>query len=257
MSLLIRLDSTMVPTQTSHNFMIQYLRPIQINETWEMALIKTNLWYSWYNVSVEYNNNIIRYNNGALWRSNITIPNGQYTITQLNDYLHSIMKTNGDYTVVGGIDTFDINILPNFSTLHVDIVITNSYKLDLTLSDFNLLLGFTQIIVSSTQEGANVANINRDINSIQLHCNVAAGSYENTIDSNILYSFVPNSPPGSNIEVNPQPKLIYLPLRRRDIINEISIYFTDNLNRPLNLNGEPVSVLLHFRKAPTSYLRND
>ncbi len=35
----------------------------------------------------------------------------------INDYLHTVMKANGDYTVVGGEDVFDVNIVPNVGTM--------------------------------------------------------------------------------------------------------------------------------------------
>lgn len=247
MTCLIRLDSSLVSSQLSHDFTIEYSNPIIIDDEWEAALIKCNLWYSWYNISDEFNNNTLRYNNGVGWKD-VTITNGQYTITQLNDYLHVVMKANGDYTVVGGVDTFNINLLPNFSTLKVIIQISNSYQLDLTVSDLYLLLGFQSIVVTTSQEGYKTANINRDINSIQIHSDLVEGSFENAVNSNILYSFVPNQPPGSNVEVIPQPSLIYLPLRKKNLIDRIRVYLTDNLNRTINVNGEPVSVLIHLRQ---------
>lgn len=262
MSLLLKLDSSTALSVISgedqtDDFTIEFPSPINLaGSPYEMALIKLNLWYSWYNISSVKGNNILRYHNGALFRPNIIIPDGQYTLDQLNDLLHDEMKANGDFTVSAfGVDEYDIEITPNFATLRTNILITGvpSYQLDLTVSTLNLLLGWTSIIVTDANDGdgQNVANINDDINSIIAHCDVIAGngSYSNSVKSDVLHSFVPNSIPGTNIDVDPQHK-IYLPLNvRENQVSSIRVRITDNLDRRLDFNNEPVTWLLHIRRA--------
>ena len=137
MSFLVKLDSTTATllNETSDNFTVDFNPPINLVGSWEMGLIKANLWYSWYNISAEKNNNLMRYYNGSIYQ-NIVIPDGQYTITQLSNQIQSIMKTNGDFTVSGsGVDLFDIILEPNFSTLRVKVTVTSGYTLDLSLTN--------------------------------------------------------------------------------------------------------------------------
>ena len=42
---------------------------------------------------------------------------------------------------------------------------------------------------------------------------------------------------------------IYLPINTQNNITSITMRVTDNLNRDLDLRGEPVNYLLHLRKA--------
>lgn len=253
MSFLLNLDSSFSPTgqdiSRTDDFEIKFNDALNMPGNWTVALIKCNLWYSWYNISVEKGNNTFRYYNGSIYQPDITITNGQYTIYQLNDFLHSILKANNDYTLNGSTEIYDINILPNYATGKVKIEITNNYRLDLQLSDLYLLLGFEQIEVTFTQEGANLANLNDNINSLLIHCDVvdSTSSYNNNVASDILYSFVPDSIPGTNINIEPNTN-IYLPVRLiGNKLKRIRLYLLDNLNRRVNLNGEPFSALLHFK----------
>lgn len=250
MSVLLKLDSTGTVVGVSDDFVVEFPSPIDLTGEWELSLIKANLWYAWYNISAEKGNNIVRYYNGTLFRPNIVIPDGQYTLDQLNDFIQSQMNANGDFTLdTAGQPVYDIIIEPNFSTLRTNITLTNGYQLDLTLSDLYLLLGFTQILVTTSGDGPFVANINDSINSLIIHCDLVSGnaSYANSTKSDILFSFVPDSIPGTNIDVTPLTK-IYLPIDpNRKQVSEVRMYLTDNLDRRINLNGEPATYLLHVR----------
>ncbi len=246
--MLLTLDSSNL-NQRSHDFTIEYYDPINVKDGYELALIKSNLWYSYYNVSSALLNNTFQYTNNVAQVRTVTIPNGNYTIIQLNNYIHSIMKLNGDYTVVGGVDTYDINITPNYSTLKTTIALSNGYSINLTTSQFSLLLGWSMAIYNfnGSQDGQNTANINNGVNSLLIHCDIIRESYQNNIQSDVLYSFVPDQPPGSNLEVYPKNELIYLPIKYEQIY-KIRMYITDQLNRPIDLNNEPVTYLIHIKK---------
>jgi hypothetical protein len=253
MSFLLNLDSSNLQAgqNKTDDFIVQFTNELFLPGNWEVALIKSNTWYSWYNISSSKNNNTLRYFNGTLYRPNIIIPNGQYTIEQLNDELHIIMKLNGDYTLFGSTEVYDINFIPNYATGKVRIEITNNYRLDLQLSDLNILLGFDKIEVLSTQEGTKLANINDFINSLFIRTDILdpSVSYNNSFGSDILYTFIPDSIPGTNINVEPNLP-IYLPIRTLSNykVKSIRLYLTDNINRRVDLNGEPFSVLLHFKQ---------
>lgn len=251
MSFLLNLDSSTATNITkTDDFTIFFNDALNLSGDWEVALIKSNLYYSWYNISAEKGNNVFRYYNGALYRTDVTIPDGQYSIDQLNEFVQQVMKDNGDFTLLGSTEVYDISLEPNYSTGRVRIELTNNYRFDLQLSDLYLLLGFDQIEVTITSEGVNLANINDDINSLLIHCDVieSSASFNNSISNDIIYSFVPDSIPGTNINVEPRWP-IYVPLYViGNRLKRIRLYLTDNLQRRVNLNGEPFSALLHFKR---------
>ena len=218
-----------------------------------IGLVRLLFWYSYYNISTEFQNNTLKYTSdgGLSWKT-VTYPNGQYTISQINDTLHTAMKSNGDYYYnIQNIESYHINIIPNYSTLKVRVELSDpNFRVDFTSGDLNLLLGFEKIIVTTTQEGYKVANINRDINSLAIKCSIAQGSYNNQISDNILYTFVPSGSPGTNLDIVPN-EILYLPIQNTKMITSIRISLVDQLNRRINLQGEPLSVLLSIKKFPT------
>lgn len=249
MSFLIKLDSTGADliNETSHDFTIDFNPPINLVGNWEMALIKANLWYSWYNISNAKNNNNLRYFNGSVYRE-VPVPDGQYTIGQLNNFLHQIMEDFGDFTVdSSGQNVYDIELTANLSTIRVNVKLTGGYTLDLSTDNLHLLLGFPQAEITTSGDAPNVANINDNINTIEIHNSLVRGSFSNSNRSDTLYTFVPENVPGTNINVDPFSK-IYIPIDSNfDSITSIRSYITDNLGRELDLNGEPTTYLLHFR----------
>jgi len=134
--------------------------------------------------------------------------------------------------------------------LKVQITLSNSYQIDLTRSTFNNLLGWNQAVYNfnGSQEGTSSANINNSINTLLIHCDVVGASYQNNNISDVLYTFVPNVSPGSNISVEGRPTLIYLPLKIPDLIYKIRMYITDQKNNIINFQNEPITYLLHLRK---------
>jgi len=243
---LIKLDSSKV-SEEGEDFSINFNNLELDNKyNYEVALVRSSIWYSYYNISSDFANNTLRYNNGSVWK-NVTFDEGIYSVGDINTFLQNTMKANGDSTVSNGVDVFSITLTPNFTTLKVDVTISNSYQLDFTTSLLRELLGFTSIIVSSSQSGANPADITRGINSLVIKNSLVTESYDNGASSDILYSFVPNVSPGSLINIEPV-TLIYLPINTNNYIHNIRMTLHDNKGRLVKLNGEHVFYLLDIRK---------
>lgn len=250
------LDSSLQPTQRSDNFSTTYSDPIKLNGNdgslvdYEIALFNAYLWYSWFNISSEYSNNTLKYYNGALWRT-VTFPNGSYQLDDINDYLQSVMKVNGDSTTVDGIDMFNLSIQPNYSTLRTKLVISGSYKFDFSVGNLFELLGVNADIYTVSSEGTDLVDITRGVNSIHIHCSIVDGSFVNGAASDVIHTFNPQKPPGNLIDIQPNYP-IYLKVKAVRQIPSITMKVTDQLGRPLNLNGETTSFTLHLREAQSA-----
>lgn len=237
------------------NFIVQFTPPIPLDQDlrYECALVKANLWYSWYNISADKGNNQLTYNNGTS-DVVVTFPDGQYNVTDINSYLHTQMKNNGDYTLSGSIEIYDIILEPNFATNKILLTLNDgggAYTINFSTSDLYLTLGFDAVTYSTTgvTSAPNIANINDDINSLLLRSDLITGSssYLDSSGADILFTFVPQDGPGTNIEVNPQSK-IYIPINQSyNEIKKIRCYLTDQLGRRVNLNNEPMTFLIHIR----------
>ena len=110
---LIKMDSSLT-NQPGEDFEITFGGGLKLDpkKEYEIALLKASIWYSYYNVSSTYSNNSLRYSadGGSTW-NNVVFDNGIYGIGDLNRVLNEKMKANGDYSVVNGVDTFNISIL--------------------------------------------------------------------------------------------------------------------------------------------------
>jgi len=247
----LKLDSSTL-TQNADDFTINFPQAIELNTSqndamyYEIALVTADLWYTWHNITADYQNNTFRYYNGSVWRE-ITLPNGNYEVSDLDDYLRDQMDTNSDYTTnAAGERVYSIKISPNAVTTKVVITISNSYQIDLSTSKLNELLGFNSAIYNATVSSQNRVDVTRGVNNLVIHCSLATGSYDNSIGSDVLYTFVPQVGRGSAIHVEPNSPL-YVPVSESKQIKQITMRLTDQKNRRMNFNGDPVTYFLHIR----------
>jgi len=254
MNFLLALDKESGETD---NFTIRYDDDIKLDPkySWQGALVQAQLWYSYNNISAELGNNTLTYNNGTTDRT-ITFEDGLYSVPELNEALHREMDVLGDYGGTGSSRTYDINLLPDPSTRKVYLELNEaggSYTIDFSngsTSDLYELLGFADgVTYSASTLAPNLADITRGINALRIHCDLFDSSYirEEGSSSDIIYQFVPEVPSGSAISIRPNQR-IYLPIKiMKNSIRNIRVAIRDNLGRRVNLNSEPVSILLHIQ----------
>ena len=95
------------------------------------------------------------------------------------------------------------------------------------------LLGSTKSKITKDKNGENVPHL--EITEIILvHCNIVNNDYRQ--DSRILYTFVPNKPFGSLIEISP-PNHIFLKTFNSEF-QEIKVWFTDQNSKPLEVEDK-------------------
>ena len=218
-------------TSTKNTFYINLEEPIHLNGRYEIALINGAMWSSWFNITNK--NNSFKYYDGSKWITTIIIP-GAYSITQINDFL----------------DIKDIQIKPNNSTLGTTIELSNRHQVDFTIDNSpRKILGFESKIVLGNKKfhySDHLADIT-DIQMVYLLCDLVEQSYLDGRKSTILFAFVPNTAPGASITFN-IPERIYLPIKDTGSITSLNFKLIDQNKNLLELNDQPVSVLVHIRK---------
>ena len=100
-----------------------------------------------FNLASYYNNNIFTYYspNTSSWKT-ITLPNGLYDSTFLNQQLAQAFTTNNDFTVSGTSITYPITFISSEYLDRVQMTIQANYQIDFTTSQLYQLLGFNSQI---------------------------------------------------------------------------------------------------------------
>lgn len=213
-------------------------------------------WHSRFNISAAYGNNRWRYSvDGVSWNEDI-IPDGNYSIEELDNYLKRfIYYPDGNYvanplTGLTGIDdgvVYPITLEPIFSQNRIHIRLNTADftapRVDLThLKNMSSFLGFTERIVISSETGTLVPDVSNGIDSYLLHCDLISNSFLNNQKSDILLTFTPGVLSNAKYTIEPR-NLTWVQVNKQ-VITSIRIYITDQNNNPIDLAGEDVVVNL-------------
>ena len=75
-----------------------------------MALANLSIYYTWENIKSEYNNNKFKIL-APTWNETFDLPNGSYSVADIQDYFEFIIKKHENLT-----ENLAIQIYPNKST---------------------------------------------------------------------------------------------------------------------------------------------
>ena len=136
--------------------------------------------YSWYNVATYYNNyNTLKFthDSGTTWTT-ITLPNRNYTYSDINAYIQQTLENNG-HSKTG----IKLEIVP--SLFRVLITLVSNYQLDFRNSEFTDLLGFNKTIINATGYGVYLPDLTRSIDNIFIHTNIMSNSILSRVHSDV------------------------------------------------------------------------
>ena len=221
------------------DFNIKFNPPLSLNSEMKhkLALDRLSMTYSWYNIRSDYGNNKIKYtHDGSTWQT-ITFTDGMYSYSDINDYLHQYMSQKSHHsTDSSGNKTYSINLTFILSTYRVLVSLSGSYQLDLRGTKFGELIGFEKKLVTSTEYGTKLPNITNSIDVLNINTTAITDSIVNGINTNTI-AVIPTDNLTRSYPFTFEPKRpLYCPVSSLNI-NEIRIYVTDTLGRPVDLNG--------------------
>lgn len=203
----------------------------------ELAMVSLDMYHSIPNID---NNNCLFYYEYKSEEFIITIPVGSYEIDAINNYIQKKLIEFGHENI------FEIHA--NANTLKciltiIDADVKINFEKENTMRD---MLGFNYNIYSGVgeHEGTNIVNI-VSVNSILVNCSIIEGSFLNSVQKPILYSFFPNVPPGYKIVEKPN-SVVYLPVTM-PAVNAIAVWLTDQNGNLLNIRDETVTISLVLR----------
>lgn len=264
---------------------LTYNLPVAFNSSGnEVSLRSIAIYYSWRNITIAYGNNTVNY----VWCDGstnvITIPDGNYTIEQINNEIQFQMTQNTHYLINGGVNVYYISLVNNPSRYANELTITplpssigsysyppgatwtvNGFTPQLVIPTFNLpnpnftTSSFGQVIGFSagTYPVSPITSIYQRLSDLvpQLDpayalylCTNLINNQDFSVYPQALHSFTAgNTDYGGLIEINPQWANWIKVIDQQ--FPSISVFFTDQNYNPLNIIDLDITVVLVVRKS--------
>ena len=192
----LQLSTNNASTENNHFLRYRFTNPIKLNGY--VALSHINLWYNWKNITAALNNREFSFQKVGDPEVHVSLPDGSYTIEDLNNFLHLRMKEKG----YENNDTYGINLYANPVYNRVTLAITADYRIAFG-AGLAKFLGATPLAVyTDTDENFPSVPQVENVKSVQIHCNLVYNEYQK--DSSLLYNFTPNAAYGSLLSVEPR-----------------------------------------------------
>ena len=152
------------------------------------------MYYTWNNIKSSYNNNKFKIST-TTWNGEFTLPDGSYSVSDIQDYFQYILQKHGENT-----DEPSKQIYGNKIENRITFKIKKGYSLELLTKETMKLLGSTKNKITKDENGENVPHL--EITEVVLvHCNMENNDYQH--HSRVLYTFVPNKSFGSLLDISP------------------------------------------------------
>ena len=181
-----------------------------------IALSNLSIYYTWKNMKSSYNNNKLKISTPT-WNDKFELPDGSYSISDIQDYFEYILKKHGE-----DIDKPSTQIYVNKIENRVTYKIKNGYSFELLTPEAMNLLGSTENEITKDKNGENRPHL--EITEVVLvHCDIVNNDYQQ--DSRLLYTFVPNKPFSSLLKISPT-NHIFLKTFNSEY-DEIKVWLTD------------------------------
>ena len=180
-----------------------------------ISLSNLSIYYTWKNIKISYNNNNFKIW-APKWHDKFELPGGWYSVSDIQDYFEYTLKKHGENT-----DKPSVQIYVNKIENRVTFKIKNGYSRELITPETMKLLESTKNKITKDKNRENVPHL--EITEVVLvHCNIANDYQQN---SRVLYTFVPNKPFGSLLEIS-QMNHNFLKTFNSEY-PEIEVWFTD------------------------------
>ena len=189
-----------------------------------IALSNFSIYYTWKDIKNSYNKNKFKIS-APTWNDKFELPDGSHSVSDIQDYFEYMLKKHGENTHKPSVHIY-VNKIKN----RVTFKIKDGYSLELLTPETMKLLGSTENKITKDKNGENVPHL--EITEVVLvHCNIVNNDYQQ--DSRVLYTFVPNKPFGSLLEISPT-NHIFLKTFNSEY-DEIIVWFTDQNSQPVEI----------------------
>ena len=182
-------------TSESHRFKLDLTDKLNLkNPNKNMALANLSIYYTWRNIKSKHNNNKFKIS-APTWNDTFDLPDGSYSISDIQDYFEFIIKKHETLT-----ENPPVQIYPNKIKNRIVFKIKTSYKLELLTPETMRLLRSTKKGVEVDKNSEHVPKL-ESVEVVLIHCNLVKNDYRRT--SKVSFSFAPNKQFGQLINISP------------------------------------------------------
>ena len=192
-----------------------------------VAFSDLSIYYTWKNIRSSYKNNKFKIS-APTWSDEFELPDGSYSVSDIQDYFEYILKKHSE-----SVHDPPIEIFVSKNENRITFKIKNGYYLELLTPETMKLLGSTESKITGEKNGENIPHL-ETVEVVLIDCNVVNNNYQE--NSRILYTFVPNKPFGSFVDISPS-SYIFLKTINSEF-QEIKVWFTDQNNNPLEVEDK-------------------
>ena len=175
------LNSKNSKTNESNKFIYQFTDKRIPNKN--IRLVNLSIYYTWKNIKSAYNNNKFK-TSVPTWNDEFDLPDGSYSISDIQDYFEFIIKKH---------ETLDenpaIQIYPNKIKNRIVFKVKIDCKLELLSPQTMKILRSAKKDVDNDKDGEDVPKL-ESVEVVLVHCNLVNNSYQQA--SKVLFTFVPN-----------------------------------------------------------------
>ena len=171
----------------SNRFVYEFIDKLNLkNPNKNIALANLSIYYTWKNIKSEYNNNKFKIS-APTWNDEFNLPNGSYSVSDIQDYFEYIIKKQETIT-----DNPPVQIYVNKIKKRIVFKIKTGYKLELLtieLLETMQLLGSSKKVIDKNEDGEIVPRL-QNFEVVLVHGNLINNNYQQA--SKVLFAFVPN-----------------------------------------------------------------
>ena len=223
----IFINSENSKTSKYHVLLHNLTNKIDLRSEKTVVLSNLSIYYTWKNIKSSYNNNKFKIS-APTWSEEFNLPDGSYSIPDIQDYFKFILKKHGE-----NVDNPPIIIYVNKIENRITFKIKYGYFLELLTPETMKLLGSSESKITEDKD-CEIAPHLEIAELVLVHCNLVNNDYQQ--DSRILYTFVPNKRFGSLLEISPA-NHVFLKTFNSEF-RQIKVWFTDQKRRSLEIEDK-------------------
>ena len=148
-----------------------------------IALVNLSIFYTFKNIKNSYDNNKFKIY-APTWDQTFNLPDGSYSIEDIQDYFEFIIKKHESLP-----DNLPIKISPNRLINRIVFKIKSGYKLEALSENNKKLLGLASNIVDTDKNSESACNL-QTVQTVSVHCNLVENQYQ--LSSKVLLVLVPD-----------------------------------------------------------------